>query len=196
MATPTTGSITANNISGSDCEPVPIYTDFRFLAQNGPWAMFHSTEHMIELIRIFSVELQVDVQTTSDLAGSKSLTPPGKELTHPRKIQEIMRQVGEPASETVDVKKVAFTLTTATSLFELQFYTLFIVLVSQPLRAVLAATSPKPVADKIFLRFNDYISPFLFGNPDTVILGPAELVPRFLFDLRMMYGQDPEPPSR
>jgi hypothetical protein len=187
------GNTTATIIEmSSDACPVAGYTDVSSLVRDGPWMLFHTPSRMITIINSFVASIRAASLEgcDSDLLGIKPPQDVQKPRDHPQSVQDILRHANPPQTTFASRAASLDAIVPANmATFELQVYTLFVILLSLPLRRDLAAASPKAVADRIFLRFDEYMAPYLFGDATTALLGPAELAPRFIYDLRMMYGQ-------
>jgi hypothetical protein len=130
-------------------------------------------------------------KTEVDVGGQKPADMKKKKTATCRTLIEAFRMA--PAKmEDVEEFHIG-TLGDTEDMFQLRWYTLFVMYSSDAFIKGLCKGSPVFVCEAILLRFREYLDLFLFGETGkqgkrkSAILTPAELVPRFMIDLRNAY---------
>lgn len=130
-------------------------------------------------------------ETEADVGGKKQQTKKEKKLPTCRTLIDAVRLAPvtfEPPAE-IPIASLGDTV----DMFQLRWYTLFVLYSSEEFRNMLCRGSPQSVCEKILRPFITYLDLFLFGETGkqgklhSAILTPAELVPRFMVDLRNAY---------
>jgi hypothetical protein len=153
---------------------------------------------MATIIRAFAGAAHAATQQDEipDILGIKQPTQPTP-LKESKSLIDLFRQFSPPeTNEGDEFPTFLFEAADRGDLFELQWYTLFVMYTSNRFRAHLCLGAPKGVCDRMLNNFVVYLDQHLFGTPPSKtasttlyqsILTPIELVPRFLSDLHMAY---------
>jgi len=175
-------------------------TQLAELATRGPWHFFHSAPDMAAVVEAFAGAAHVAIQegNAADVLGTKKEEQPTLSRECKSLIDVLRQQSPEEENPAGEIKHHLLGVAAKGDLFELRWYSLFVLYTSSQFRTHMCRGAPKQVCDRILNRFVDYLDLHLFGTPPSKtktkskklqqsILTPTELVPRFLSDLRMAY---------